>query len=508
MRAVSHRRLTLLVVGLALATFTPPARSEAAVRFRRLHAFQAPGTPARLDKVGVLEIGPRSARNVLVLNPGTSASAAYFAPLAKTVVSKAKGWQVWAVERRENQLEDHSVLDRAKQGKVTGQELFDYYLGWLTNPSVTTHFQFSPDSDVGFARECGMRVEIGDLRRVVKAAKRRGGRVVLGGHSLGGSITAAYATWDFDGEPGAKDLSGLVFIDGGSSPTPVSAEQATAALQALQGGSPWLSFGGIPAPLAGLFNAAGRLDGRAHRSGLAFHRAGLAASPGQPEAPDPGHEPGPVRVRARHGDVAPEPDCGPGAPRSARRERRSTWLGPGGRDNPDPALCADVLRDGSEEPGRHRVVPPATPDHRLGGGRRRKRQPGAEHPRRPIYAWSRSAETSSHLRLRRRARRAAGRRRCDPPRQPVEHSAAEPDAHRPPRDVRPQRPQLRESAERLRGRAGAVPGAGQAGQAPLRVRALSLASATAEDGGRPGHRAGRWARSPRDWRRLEPVLPW
>jgi len=106
------RALVAAAVGLAFATFTPPARSEAAVRFRRLHAFHAPGTPARLDKVGVLEIGPRSARNVLVLNPGTSASAAYFAPLAKTVVSKAKGWQVWAVERRENQLEDHSMLDR------------------------------------------------------------------------------------------------------------------------------------------------------------------------------------------------------------------------------------------------------------------------------------------------------------------------------------------------------------------------------------------------------------
>src|SRR5207249_5371906 len=105
--------------------------------------------------------------------------------------------------------------------------------------------------------EWGMRVESEERGRVVKAAETRGSRVVLGGHSVGGSITAAYATWDFDGEPGAKDPSGLVFIDGGSSPTPVSAEQATAALQALQGGSPWLSFGGIPAPLAGLFNAAG-----------------------------------------------------------------------------------------------------------------------------------------------------------------------------------------------------------------------------------------------------------
>src|SRR5262249_1897993 len=150
------------------------------------------------------------AKNILILNPGTSASAAYFAPLAKTVVGKAKGWQVWAVERRENLLEDHSVLDRAKTGAATGQELFDYYLGWLTNTAVTTHFQIIPDPDVAFARGWGMRVELEDVRRVVLLARKRGRRIVLGGHSLGGSMTAAYATWDFDGKIGARGLSGLV----------------------------------------------------------------------------------------------------------------------------------------------------------------------------------------------------------------------------------------------------------------------------------------------------------
>jgi hypothetical protein len=244
--------LTLLLVALV-----PVARADDAVRFERLAGFPSPGTPANLNKVGVLEIGAQKARNILVLNPGTSASAAYFAPLAKTIVEKAPSWQVWAVERRENLLEDHSVLDRAKEGTATGLELFNYYLGFLTDSTVTTHFQFIPDADVAFAREWGMRVELEDLRVVVKAAKRRGRRVVLGGHSLGGSMTTAYATWDFDGTPGFRGISGLVFIDGGSGPTPVTPEQATASLQALQAGSPWLSFGGIPAPFAGLFNTTG-----------------------------------------------------------------------------------------------------------------------------------------------------------------------------------------------------------------------------------------------------------
>ena len=149
------------------------------------------------------------------------------------------------------------MLDQAKRDEVTGEELFDYYLGWLADPSVTEHFELIPDSEVAFARGWGMKVEVKDLRRVVKAAARRDRQVVLGGHSLGGSITTAYATWDFNGKPGAKDLSGLVYIDGGSNPTPVTPEQATESLQALEAGTPWLAFGGIAAPFLGIFSATG-----------------------------------------------------------------------------------------------------------------------------------------------------------------------------------------------------------------------------------------------------------
>jgi hypothetical protein len=203
----------------------------------------------------VLEIGSAKAKNVLILNPGTSASAAYFAPLARTIVAKAKGWQVWSVERRENLLEDHSVLNRFKKGKATAKTLFEYYLGFTTDSSISDHFQFIQESKVAFAREWGMRTEVGDLRRVVGLAQRRHARrIVVGGHSLGGSITTAYATWDFNGKPGGKGLSGLVFIDGGSSPTPVTADQARKSLSDLRGSTPWLTFGGIPAPFAGLFN--------------------------------------------------------------------------------------------------------------------------------------------------------------------------------------------------------------------------------------------------------------
>ena len=171
--------------------------------------FAAPGTPAKYDKVGVIKVGPASAKNVLVLEPGTSAGSAYFVPLAKWIVSTVSGWQVWSVERRENLLEDQSVMNSFKQGKATATQLYDYYLGYLKDPTVKQHFQFISNSTVEFAKQWGMNVAVQDLHDVIEAAKGLGGKVVLGGHSLGGSVVTAYATWDFNGRAGADDLAGL-----------------------------------------------------------------------------------------------------------------------------------------------------------------------------------------------------------------------------------------------------------------------------------------------------------
>jgi hypothetical protein len=103
----SARRLLVIVaaVVLAAATIAPSAGAaggQVDVKFEQLQGFNAPGTPAKYNKVGVIKTGPSDAENVLVLVPGTSASAAYFEPLAKDIVRKSKGWQVWAIERREN----------------------------------------------------------------------------------------------------------------------------------------------------------------------------------------------------------------------------------------------------------------------------------------------------------------------------------------------------------------------------------------------------------------------
>ncbi len=215
--------------------------------------------PAQYNHFRVLEVGPADAKNVLVLEPGTAGGAAYLRLAAQDIAVRVPGWQVWSIDRRENLLEDHSVLDEYLAGARTPQQTFDYYLGWLSNPAVSPHFEAPTDASVAFAREWGMAVAIGDLQRVIEKAKKLGGKVVLGGHSLGGGIATVYATWDFDGRAGAADLDGLVLIDGASGPgAPISESDAQAQLQKLATSSPFIDLVGLGLPWsAGVFNALG-----------------------------------------------------------------------------------------------------------------------------------------------------------------------------------------------------------------------------------------------------------
>jgi pimeloyl-ACP methyl ester carboxylesterase len=246
-----------------------PAAPETPQPFKPPHKSHLP-KELDLNQVGVIEVGPATAPNVLVLEPGTSAGAAYFVPFAKSLVERTKGWQVWSVERRENLLEDQSKLNAAKAGKATGPAVFCYYLGFIVGQPCEPHFLplipgFIPVGEAEaikrFADEWGMNVAVEDLHTVIEAAKALGGKVVLGGHSLGGSVVTAYATWDFSGQAGADGLSGLLYDDGGSSPFPVTKEKAEEELGNLRArkapATGWLSFGGIEAPFLGLFSALG-----------------------------------------------------------------------------------------------------------------------------------------------------------------------------------------------------------------------------------------------------------
>jgi pimeloyl-ACP methyl ester carboxylesterase len=307
-------RLALAAIAFALVSIVAAPSARANIRVLRVFipSFKAPGTPEpfkppkgshlpkeiNLNQVGVIKVGSETAKNVVVLEPGTSAGAGYFVPLAKSLVEHTSGWQVWAVERRQNLLEDQSYLNLAKKSKITGAQLFCYYLGFLVGGGCLPHFVplasgFIPAEEQKkikkFVDQWGMNVAVKDLHTVIETAKALGGKVILGGHSLGGSVVTAYATWDFSGTPGANGLSGLVYDDGGSSPVPITKEKAEEELSTLKAAaSPWLSFGGIPSPFLGLFSALGST------SAVVFPEEGSLAQnfPLLPENLNPTNPPG------------------------------------------------------------------------------------------------------------------------------------------------------------------------------------------------------------------------
>ncbi|HKH40787.1 MAG TPA: hypothetical protein VKA41_02925 [Solirubrobacterales bacterium] len=243
---------TGLVLMVAAMASVPAAARE---RIITVPTPAAPG-PAQFNQVTVHQFGPKSAKRVLVLMPGTQGGAGDFTLIARDLVKRARGLQVWAIDRRTQTLEDTATFAAAENGQIPLQQAFDYYLN-LQGFRIR-----GPDEDP-YAREWGMAVALNDARAVVRRARAHGRRqVILGGHSLGASLTVAYAAWDFNGRPGYKDLAGLVLIDGGllGSFDAYDLSQAQQAIAELQTGSPFLDLLGIGIPeAAGLFAEVGGL---------------------------------------------------------------------------------------------------------------------------------------------------------------------------------------------------------------------------------------------------------
>jgi pimeloyl-ACP methyl ester carboxylesterase len=216
----------LLVVMAVLAGAQGAAAAEIeAGKYVSIKGAPAPG-PSTYDEVFVEKFGPKKAKTVLVLIPGTGGGAGSVAAIARDLTDGIKGLQVWSFDRRSQAFEDTSVFEA---GDPEAAE--DYYLGF--------QYERVTAEDAPFASEWGFATEMNDLREVVEKASKGGRQVVLGGHSRGGSSVVAYAAWDFKGDPGFEDLAGLVLIDGGLGafgPSDFSLEEAEAQLQEIRDG--------------------------------------------------------------------------------------------------------------------------------------------------------------------------------------------------------------------------------------------------------------------------------
>jgi pimeloyl-ACP methyl ester carboxylesterase len=253
-----HTRTLVVLAGTAVALTVAIAAAGPAMARERLVTVPTPAGPgsAELNHVTVHQFGPKSAKRVLVLMPGTQGGAGDFTLDARYLVKRVPGIQVWAIDRRTQALEDTATFASAEAGQIPLQQAFDYYLN-------LQGFHLRGANEDPYAREWGMAVALNDARAVVRRARAHGRRqVVLGGHSLGASLTVAYAAWDFNGRPGYKDLAGLVLIDGGllGSFDAYDLAQAQQAVADLQTSSPFLDLLGIGIPeAAGLFAEIGGL---------------------------------------------------------------------------------------------------------------------------------------------------------------------------------------------------------------------------------------------------------
>jgi pimeloyl-ACP methyl ester carboxylesterase len=247
--------LLALVVTFVLMALLAVAPAGARERLIAVPTPPAAG-PAQFNQVTVRQFGPKSGKRVLVLMAGTQGGAGDFTLMARSLAKSVRGLQVWAIDRRTQALEDTATFAAAEAGQIPLQQAFDYYLGF-----GGFHFR-GPDEDP-YARDWGMAVALNDARAVVLRARAHGRRqVVLGGHSLGASLTVAYAAWDFNGRPGYRDLRGLILIDGGllGSFDAYDLVQARQAVADVQGSSPFLDLLGIGIPeAAGLFAEIGGL---------------------------------------------------------------------------------------------------------------------------------------------------------------------------------------------------------------------------------------------------------
>jgi hypothetical protein len=122
-------RLTALIVVLASTAIALTGTAHAALRVTWMPGVKSPGTPARYDKVGVIKVGPATAKNVLVLEPGTSAGATYFVPLARQ--SHISAGQLTLVNRRS------TYAHNDPSGAYPHNVFFSHLLPFLRKASAT-----------------------------------------------------------------------------------------------------------------------------------------------------------------------------------------------------------------------------------------------------------------------------------------------------------------------------------------------------------------------------------
>jgi len=176
---------------------------------------------------------------ILILVPGFEGGAGNFRILAEHMILRAQteGFQleVWAFDRRSNQLEDMEGLDLAEEfssPEIAMDWLYGEELGLSLHPVLAAgpnrrSVFYDTQADVPFIADWTGLVFSRDIDAVVSAASAsvKNNNVFLGGHSAGTGFTARYAATDFNltgvgpADPGWARLRGLVLLEGSGGTT-------------------------------------------------------------------------------------------------------------------------------------------------------------------------------------------------------------------------------------------------------------------------------------------------
>ncbi|MEW6554467.1 MAG: hypothetical protein AB1384_09295 [Actinomycetota bacterium] len=183
-----------------------------------------PADGSTLDPADAQGVDVANTEAMLVMLPGVLEGANGFEYLARQFVYQAKtqrgaDFEVWAVERRNNRLEDLSAANYIEAGLEAGdisaaeaaQLAIDYYyLGQELNGR--TFEGWYKDADLPFLSEFGLQLDTEDVFTVIQTmvpdAAARKSKVFVGGHSMGGLMTSMFAGWDLDGDPATTEDAG------------------------------------------------------------------------------------------------------------------------------------------------------------------------------------------------------------------------------------------------------------------------------------------------------------
>ncbi|MEV4007611.1 hypothetical protein [Actinomadura sp. NPDC049753] len=195
--------------------------TESAVRVRVPLPASAGPHPAACDWLSYLRFrhkdgpaSPAAADRILVAQPGILEGAGAFDSVARNTVSAAarngKHIEFWALDRRSNCLEDGTGIQAGLRAKDVRLAVDYYYRQKEVDGRRFAGYQ--TNAQVAWLQNVGLEQTVRDqydlmVRELPDPAARKR-KMMCGGHSLGGVLTAFFAEWDFDGDHSTADDAG------------------------------------------------------------------------------------------------------------------------------------------------------------------------------------------------------------------------------------------------------------------------------------------------------------